>query len=74
MQKSEVHALISRLAQDGIAILMISSELPEILGMSDRVLVVCQGRITGEFDRDEATEEKIMACATKFDPVEMVRE
>lgn len=72
--KSEVHALISRLAQDGIAILMISSELPEILGMSDRVLVVCQGRITGEFDRDEATEEKIMACATKFDPVEMVRE
>lgn len=66
--KSEVHFLISQLAKEGIAILMISSELPEILGMSDRVLVVCQGRITGEFDRSEATEESIMECATKFAP------
>ena len=48
----------------GLAILMISSELPEILGMSDRVLVMCEGRMTGQFTRAEATQEKIMAVAT----------
>jgi ABC-type sugar transport system ATPase subunit len=47
--KAEVHALMSRLTQEGIGILMISSELPEIIGMSDRVIVMCQGRVTGEF-------------------------
>jgi ABC-type sugar transport system ATPase subunit len=47
-----------------MAILMISSELPEILGMSDRVLVMCEGRLTGHFGRAEATQEKIMAAAT----------
>jgi rhamnose transport system ATP-binding protein len=47
-----------------VAILMISSELPEILGMSDRVLVMREGRITGEFSRAEATQEKLMASAT----------
>ena len=46
------------------AILMVSSELPEILGMSDRVLVMHDGRITGEFSRAEATQEKIMQAAT----------
>lgn len=66
--KAEVHALMSRLAQQGMAILMISSEMPEILGMSDRVIVMCQGRITGEFQRDQIKEsqEAIMTCATKF--------
>jgi len=72
--KSEVHFLISQLAKEGLAILMISSELPEILGMSDRVLVVCQGRITGEFERSKATEEAIMECATQFVTKEVVSE
>ena len=62
--KSAVHALMSELASRGLAILMISSELPEILGMSDRVLVMREGRITGEFSRTEATQERIMHAAT----------
>jgi rhamnose transport system ATP-binding protein len=62
--KAAVHQLMSTLASQGLAILMISSELPEILGMSDRVLVMCEGRVTGEFTRAEATQEKIMAAAT----------
>jgi ABC-type sugar transport system ATPase subunit len=61
--KAEVHALMTRLARDGVSILMISSELPEILGMSDRILVMRQGRLTGEFSRAEASQEAIMACA-----------
>jgi ABC-type sugar transport system ATPase subunit len=64
--KAEVHALMSRLAAQGIAILMISSELPEIMGMSDRVIVMCQGRVTGEFQRHELSQERIMSCATQF--------
>jgi rhamnose transport system ATP-binding protein len=62
--KSAVHALMSDLAARGIAILMISSELPEILGMSDRVLVMREGRLTGHFTRAEASQEKIMQAAT----------
>jgi ABC-type sugar transport system ATPase subunit len=62
--KAEVHALIARLAEQGVAILMISSELPEILGMSHRVLVMRQGRIVADIPRAEATEERIMAAAT----------
>jgi rhamnose transport system ATP-binding protein len=62
--KAAVHQLMSDLANRGVAILMISSELPEILGMSDRVLVMREGRITGEFTRAEATQEKLMASAT----------
>jgi len=64
--KAEVHALMSRLAQRGMGILMISSEMPEIIGMSDRVIVMCQGRITGEFERDKLDQEEIMTCATQF--------
>jgi len=64
--KTEVHALISQLVQQGMGILMISSEMPEIIGMSDRVVVMCQGRITAEFERGEFDQEKIMAAATKF--------
>jgi ABC-type sugar transport system ATPase subunit len=64
--KAEVHALMSQLAGQGMAILMISSELPEIMGMSDRVIVMCQGRVTGEFQRHELSQEKIMSCATRF--------
>jgi rhamnose transport system ATP-binding protein len=62
--KAEVHRLISQLAGQGLAILMISSELPEVLGMSDRILVMREGRLTGEFSRAEATQEGIMAAAT----------
>jgi ribose transport system ATP-binding protein len=68
--KAEVHALMSQLAGQGIGILMISSELPEILGMSDRVIVMCNGRITGEFTREQLqqpnAQEEIIACATRF--------
>ena len=62
--KAAVHQLMSSLAAQGMAILMISSELPEILGMSDRILVMRTGRITGQFSRAEATQEKLMATAT----------
>lgn len=58
--KAEVHQLLDQLAKNGIAILMISSELPEILSMSDRIVTLRQGRVTGELMREEATEEKIM--------------
>jgi rhamnose transport system ATP-binding protein len=64
--KAEVHALMSQLAQRGIGILMISSEMPEIMGMSDRVIVMCQGRITGEFERAALDQEQIMTAATQF--------
>ena len=64
--KAEVHALMSQLAQQGMAIVMISSEMPEIIGMSDRVIVLCQGRVTGEFSRAELSQEKIMTSATQF--------
>lgn len=62
--KAAVHRLMSSLAAEGMAILMISSELPEILGMSDRILVMRSGRLTGEFSRAEANQEKLMAAAT----------
>ncbi|MYX35143.1 MULTISPECIES: sugar ABC transporter ATP-binding protein [unclassified Streptomyces] len=62
--KAEVHRLLSRLAAEGVAVLMISSDLPEILGMADRVLVMHEGRLTAEIPRSEATEESVMAAAT----------
>ncbi len=63
--KAAIHALMSELAGQGIAILMISSELPEVLGMSDRILVMREGHVTGRFTRGEATQETIMAAATQ---------
>jgi rhamnose transport system ATP-binding protein len=62
--KAEVHRLLSQLAGEGLGIVMISSELPEILGMADRVLVVREGRITAEISRADATAESIMFAAT----------
>lgn len=62
--KSEVHRLIGELASQGLAILMISSEMPEILAMSDRIIVMREGRINGHFTREEATAERIIAAAT----------
>ena len=63
--KAAVHALMSKLAAEGIAILMISSELPEVLGMSDRIIVMHEGQMTGHFTRAEATQEKIILAATQ---------
>ena len=62
--KQEIYAQINRLAKTGIAIVLVSSELPEVLGLADRVLVLYEGRITGEFSRATATPENVMACAT----------
>ena len=68
--KSEIYKLLNELAQQGKAIIMISSELPEILRMSHRVVVMCEGRITGELSSTEATQEKIMRLATqRLEPV-----
>ena len=62
--KQEIYAEINRLASTGLAIVMVSSELPEVLGLSDRVLVLHEGKLTGEFSRAEATPEKVMVAAT----------
>ena len=62
--KAEVHRLISSLAADGVAVVMVSSELPEVLGMADRVLVVHEGRITADIPREDADERTVMLAAT----------
>jgi rhamnose transport system ATP-binding protein len=61
--KAEVHRLMSNLAAEGVAVLMVSSELPEVLGMADRVLVMREGRLVAELDRSRATEESVMFAA-----------
>jgi ABC-type sugar transport system ATPase subunit len=63
--KAEVHRIISRIAREGVAVVMISSEMPEILGACDRILVLHEGRITGEYDHREVTAEKIMQSALR---------
>lgn len=65
--KAEIYALVMQLAQQGIAILLISSDLPEVLGMSDRVLVMNRGRMVADFDRDEATATRVGAAMTHFE-------
>ena len=62
--KSEIYRLMDDLAKEGKAILLISSELEEVLSMADRVLVMREGRISGEFSRTEATQESVMTAAT----------
>ena len=64
--KYEIYCIIADLAKQGKSIIMISSEMPELLGMSDRVMVMCEGRLTGILDGKEATQEKVMELATKF--------
>ena len=64
MVRAEVHRLLSELAGNGVAILMISSELPEVLRVGDRILVMREGRLVGEYARADASEEKIMSAAT----------
>jgi D-xylose transport system ATP-binding protein len=63
--KQEIYLQINALAKAGLAIVLVSSELPEVLGLSDRIIVLHEGRVTGEFTRAEATPEKVMACATR---------
>jgi ABC-type sugar transport system ATPase subunit len=62
--KSEIYRLLRQLAATGVGIILISSDLLEILGLADRILVMRQGRIAGEFARSEATEENVIACAS----------
>jgi putative multiple sugar transport system ATP-binding protein len=62
--KYEIYSIMNRLVEQGLSIIMISSELPEVLGMSDRVYIVASGRIAGELPIEEATQEKIMHLAT----------
>lgn len=65
--KHEIYEIMRSLANQGKAIIMISSEMPELLGMADRVCVMCNGKLTGELDAgEEMTQEKIMAFATQF--------
>jgi len=65
--KFEIYQIMVDLVKQGKSIIMISSEMPELIGMSNRIIVMCNGRITGEVEDEEATQEKIMAFATKFD-------
>ena len=67
--KHEIYTIMNRLVEQGYSVIMISSELPEILGMSDRIYVMAEGSITGELSRSEANEERIMAMATKSEEV-----
>jgi len=62
--KTEIYELMNELAANGVAMIMISSELPELLGMSDRILVMHEGRLAGELSREEATQERVMQLAT----------
>ena len=63
--KAEIYKLLQGLAEQGKAIIVISSELPEILRLSHRIIVMCEGRITGELDGPTATQESIMSLATR---------
>ena len=65
--KYEIYCIINNLVAEGKSVIMISSELPEVLGMSDRIYVLNEGRIVGEFDRKDATQEKIMASILSTD-------
>ncbi len=62
--KQEIYSEINRLAEEDLAIVMVSSELPEVLGLSDRVLVIYEGKLFGEFTKETATPENVMAAAT----------
>ena len=64
--KYEIYTIMNRLVEQGMSIIMISSELPEVLGMSDRVYVIASGKMVGEIPVAEATQEKIMSLATNY--------
>ena len=65
--KVEIYHLMNRLKQQGIAVMFVSSEMPEVMGIADRIIVMCDGRITGEISSGEATQEKILTLATRFE-------
>ncbi len=65
--KVEIYNLMNALKKQGIGVLFVSSEMPEVMGISDRILVMCDGRITGELNTKEATQDKILTYATKFE-------
>jgi ABC-type sugar transport system ATPase subunit len=62
--KAELYALIDGLCREGMGVILTSSELPELLALADRIVVLAEGRLTAEFPRDEATEQRIMEAAT----------
>ena len=72
--KYEIYCIINDLVAEGKSVIMISSELPEVLGMSDRIYVLNEGRIVGEFDAAEASQEKIMACILSTEPAKEEKE
>ena len=65
--KVEIYNLMNQLKKQGVGVLFVSSELPEVMGISDRIIVMCDGRITGELSPDEATEDRILQYATQFE-------
>jgi ribose transport system ATP-binding protein len=65
--KVEIYNLMNELKRGGIGVLFVSSEMPEIIGFADRIIVMCDGRITGEFTSEEATQSKILERATRFE-------
>lgn len=65
--KYEIYCIIEELARQGKSIIMISSEMGELIGMSDRIMVMCDGRVTGFIDEDKANQENIMELATQFE-------
>jgi methyl-galactoside transport system ATP-binding protein len=64
--KYEIYTLMEQLVQEGKCIIMITSEMPELLGMSDRILVMCEGRLSGILNADEASSEKVMYYASTY--------
>ena len=65
--KVEIYNLMNQLKQQGIGVLFVSSEMPEVMGVSDRIIVMCDGRVTGELGRETATQDMILKYATRFD-------
>ncbi|MEF9954988.1 MAG: sugar ABC transporter ATP-binding protein [Clostridium sp.] len=65
--KVEIYNLMNQLKKEGVGVLFVSSEMPEVMGISDRIIVMCDGRITGELDINEATQDKILKYATQFE-------
>ena len=65
--KVEIYHLMNQLKQQGIAVMFVSSEMPEVMGVADRIIVMCDGRITGELKGGEATQEEILRLATSFE-------
>ncbi|HEX2282762.1 MAG TPA: hypothetical protein VHG52_13475, partial [Thermomicrobiales bacterium] len=66
--KAEIYRLIDAMAQRGMGILFMSTEIPEVLGIADRILVMREGAVSAEFTREEATQEKLVAAAATVDP------